>query len=185
MSPTAGRQLTADHLKLRPLETEDAPAIQRLASDWEVARWVERVPHPYPDGEAEKFIEHAQDRLRRGTGFAFAIIERESGELVGTVDLILEGRPAGEGEIGYWIGRDYQGRGYATLSARCLLAFAIDELGLERIVAGVLQGNEASVSVLQKCGMRLKGRRQGPTDGFDEPVISERYAVLAKDIRRN
>ena len=185
MTTTTDKILHAGCLSLRPLEAGDAAAIQRLASDWEVARWVEHVPHPYPDGEAEKFIEHARERRRRGTGFAFAIVERESGNLVGTVDLILEGLPAGEGEIGYWIGRDYQDRGYATLAARCLLAFAIDELGLERIVAGVLQGNEASVSVLRKCGMRLKGRRSGSRDGSDDPVISERYAVLAKDVRRN
>jgi RimJ/RimL family protein N-acetyltransferase len=178
-------KIESKRLVLRPLETNDASDIQRLAGDYEVARWAENVPHPYEDGEAEKFIDHSAEKYRRNEAYTFAIVESETGKFIGTIDIRLEGKIKGEGEIGYWIGREYQGKGYATEATRSLLAFAVDHLELERIIANVLEKNDASISVLKKCGMRFKGRDRQEASGTDDPVTSERYAVLAKDIRRN
>jgi RimJ/RimL family protein N-acetyltransferase len=178
-------KIESARLVLRPLETGDAGDIQRLAGDYEVARWAENVPHPYEDGEAEKFIDHSTERYRRNEAYTFAIVERESNGFIGTIDIRLEGQNKGDGEIGYWIGREFQGKGYATEATKSLLAFAVDHLQLERIIANVLEDNAASISVLKKCGMRFKGREKQQRDGSDEPVTSERYAVFAKDIRRH
>ncbi len=177
-------KIESDRVLLRPLEIEDAKDIQHLAGDFEVARWLEHVPHPYNDGEAEKFINHSSERFRRNEGYAFAVVEREGNRFVGTIDIRLAEMSPGEGEIGYWIGQEYHGKGYATDATRLVLGFAVDYLNLDRVIASALEDNAASINVLKKCGMRFKGRERKSRQGFDEPVVTERYAVLAKDIRR-
>ncbi len=59
---------------------------------------------------------------------------------------------------GYWIGRPYWNRGYATGAGRAVLAFAFGEPGLNRVYAHHFSGNPASGRVLQKLGMRHEGR---------------------------
>jgi len=48
--------LTTPRLRLRPLRPADAPRVQALCGNWNVARMLARVPHPYPDGLAEAWI---------------------------------------------------------------------------------------------------------------------------------
>ena len=55
-------------------------------------------------------------------------------------------------EVGYLIHPDYHGKGYMT---EALIAFIEDlfSLGLEEIIAGAFEGNDASLRVMQKAGM--------------------------------
>ncbi len=62
----------------------------------------------------------------------------------------------GKTEIGYWLGREYWGRGIATQALEEFLA-AIDERPL---YAGVAQHNAGSIRVLEKCGFLLRGEEQ-------------------------
>jgi RimJ/RimL family protein N-acetyltransferase len=76
----------------------------------------------------------------------------------------------GIGELGYWIGRPYWGRGYATAGARLVLSFGFGELGLRSIRATCLTTNAASARVLEKLGFEFEGPgpadSRGPTAGF-------------------
>ena len=63
----AGLPLETERLILRPLALADAPVIERLAGEWEVARFTGNIPHPYPAGAAvtwiaESWAEGAADR---------------------------------------------------------------------------------------------------------------------------
>ena len=49
-------ELQTDRLVLREFTAEDAPVVQRLVGEWEVARTLAVVPHPYEDGMAEEWI---------------------------------------------------------------------------------------------------------------------------------
>jgi RimJ/RimL family protein N-acetyltransferase len=61
------------------------------------------------------------------------------------------------GELGYWIGVPYWGRGYATEAARRLVGFAFDTLGLNRVHASCFSRNRASARVLEKAGLVREG----------------------------
>src|SRR5215475_6526845 len=52
----AGLPIETERLRLRPLTLSDAPVIERLAGDWEVARFTGSIPHPYPAGSAMAWI---------------------------------------------------------------------------------------------------------------------------------
>jgi RimJ/RimL family protein N-acetyltransferase len=137
-------------LALRALEMRDAPRVQVLAGEREVAETTAQIPHPYPDGAAQDWIA-SQHRSR--AEHSYAITLSEDGLLIGAIGL----RPtAGEhGHLGYWIGRPYWGRGYATLATQALLAVGFHCLDVEELTAWHLERNAASGRVLEKCGLRL------------------------------
>jgi RimJ/RimL family protein N-acetyltransferase len=60
--------------------------------------------------------------------------------------------------MGYWIGREFWGRGYASEAAAALVAHAFGPLGLQRVQAHRFARNPASGRVLEKAGLHLEGR---------------------------
>lgn len=159
-------QITSNPVVLRPFAPDDALRVQLLAGDRAVAETTAVIPHPYPGGMAEAWIAtHAAERAA-GREYTYAITRIHDGVLVGAIGL----RPVpGEQEnIGYWIGRDYWGRGYATAAARAIIALAFSYLDLNQLTASYLARNPASGRVLEKCGLALvrsgtrehRGRRE-------------------------
>jgi [ribosomal protein S5]-alanine N-acetyltransferase len=148
---------------LSPVAPAHADAVQRLASDPAVTATT-NLPEPYPEGGAASWIEFIAPRHAAGVEYAFAILaERgEAGsELVGMCGLVM---PDGSGAhadapavMGYWIGADYWGRGYATAACELLTAFAFAETAVTVIDAYTLVENGASRRVLEKAGAVLVG----------------------------
>ena len=141
-------------IRIEPYGVAHAAAFQTLAADARVAATT-RVPHPYPEGMALAFAEDAERARQRREAFSFAVLDGET--VVGSCGLKHFDWDARQGEIGYWIGVPYWGRGYATEAVRLVSAFGRDDLGLRRIVAEVLEGNDASARVLEKAGYRRDG----------------------------
>ena len=69
--------LETARLVLRPFRLEDAADVQRLAGDRDVARNTMLLPHPYEDGEAERWLGTHQETYESGQGVTFAIEQRE------------------------------------------------------------------------------------------------------------
>lgn len=61
-----------ERLILRLFKITDAKSVQELAGDEEVARTTLSIPHPYPDGAAEGWIERTSNAAQRGEIFSFA-----------------------------------------------------------------------------------------------------------------
>lgn len=174
--------LETARLRLRPFEPADAGQVQRLAGHPRIAAFTAEVPHPYEDGMAEAWIEtHLPAWLAREQ-VVFALTLRSSDELVGAMGLRLEceGR---RGNVGYWIGVPYWGRGYCTEALRAVLAFGFGELGLERIYAAHMSENPASGRVMQKAGMRHEGSLRRHLWIRGRLVDVELYGVLAAEAR--
>jgi RimJ/RimL family protein N-acetyltransferase len=75
-------------------------------------------------------------------------------------------RAAGDGHVGYWLGKEYWGKGIATLA----LAMFLEQVKLRPLYAHVAKTNGASIRVLQKCGFLVSGE---DTFGIDGEVQSE------------
>ena len=79
-------------------------------------------------------------------------------------------------ELGYWIGKPFWGKGYATEAARSLIDFGFTVLGLNRIAARHFARNPASGRVMQKVGMLQTGvdRQAGQKwDRYEDFVLYE------------
>jgi RimJ/RimL family protein N-acetyltransferase len=148
--------LQTERLLLRPLVPGDAPAVQALAGEREVAYNTLHIPHPYPDGAAEKWIGTLPVAYDCGESVVFGVALRDGGALVGTCGLTLELAHA-RAEIGYWIGRPYWGRGLATEAAHATVEYAFTRLGIRRVHAHYYTRNPASGAVMRKLGMKHEG----------------------------
>ncbi len=172
--------LQTPRLVLRPMTLADAAAVQRLAGDIEVASTTLLIPHPYPDGAAEAWIATHAGRYQRGEAIDFAIEEKQCGQLVGAIGLVLA-PPHERAELGYWIGRDYWGRGYCTEAGRAVVEFAFRVLNLHRVQASHFTRNIASGRVLQKIGLTHEGSCRGYVKKWDRFEDGELYAILTND----
>lgn len=148
--------LPSDRLTLRPFAAEDAARVRELAGVRELAEMTLTVPHPYPEGAAEAWIESHEPAWAARTRLPLAVTTPGDG-IVGAAGLQFA-LDNGRAELGYWVGLPFWGRGYATEASRTLLAYGFEELGLHRIVAHHFTRNPASGRVLQNVGMQHEGR---------------------------
>jgi len=99
-----------------------------------------------------------RDDFNQGTGAAFFIFDNTSGRLVGgiTIGNIRYG-VSQSGQIGYWIGEAYSGKGYMPEALRLVADYAFDTLRLHRIEAACIPDNKRSMRVLEKAGFQREG----------------------------
>jgi RimJ/RimL family protein N-acetyltransferase len=141
--------LKTKRLLLRAPSAKDVPAIARLAGDRRVAENTARIPHPYAEGDAERFVAEAN---RQGGGVTFVIAL--DGATIGGCGIDV--RPDGA-ELGYWLGVPFWHLGYATEAARAVIDYAFGELRHELLQSGARVSNPASRRVLEKCGFQWTG----------------------------
>jgi len=153
IDPAGLPALRTRRLLLRPLRLADAPAIAEMLGDPRVSRGLIHVPHPFPPGAAEQWI-----RGRLDTGEArFAITRRNA--VIGTVGLRVVARHQ-HAELGYWLGVDHWGEGYATEAAAAAVTWGFKARLLQRIYGQYLGDNHASGRVMEKIGMLREGVRR-------------------------
>jgi RimJ/RimL family protein N-acetyltransferase len=158
--------VSTERLILRGPVVTDAPAIAGLANDINVAAMTGMIPHPYGLADAEAWIARAQaidwDRD------ANWVIEHQTFGVVGGIGFKGQGvRP----EIGYWLGRPFWNRGYATEAVRGALKWVKRDWRRNVVVAGHFADNPASGQVLCKAGFLYTGdveRRPSKARGRDD-----------------
>jgi RimJ/RimL family protein N-acetyltransferase len=120
---------------------------------------------------------------KEGEGLGLVLEERSSGRFVGEVILRWLSEESRQGEIGWSLHPDAQGKGYATEAARELLRLGFDELGLHRIIAECDPRNEASIRIMERLGMRREADFVDSTWLKGEWVGSTVYAILEGEWR--
>lgn len=159
--------IRSNRLEYRALAAADAARVAELAGNYDVAAMTARVPYPYTLVAADQWIASLDDNE-----LVRAILHE--GELVGAVGLVYgEARSA---EIGYWIGKPYWGRGFATEAARALVAHAFGPLGLRRLTCGHFADNPASARVIRKLGFTRTGTGTMWCEARGEQVETITYA---------
>jgi len=146
-----------------------------------VARWTLHIPYPYTTRDARDYIRKTAANRRRGVALGLTIVRRSDQEVLGGVGLQRLEEGAARGEVGYWLGHEHRGHGYATEAVNVLLATGFDGLGLHRIEARVFPRNLASRAVARRCGFRYEGRLRDevPKDGRWQATLL--FARLASD----
>ena len=130
-------------------------------------------------------------RLRRyredyaaGTGVTFFVLEKASGRLCGGISIAGIRRGVSQsGQVGYWMGQPFAGRGLMLDALQALIPFAFQSLRLHRIEAACIPENGRSVRVLEKAGFRREGLLRSYlkiNDIWQDHVL---YALIAHDRR--
>ena len=149
-------RLSTKRLLLRPLVESDWRAAHAMLTDPEVIRYI-------PAGSASEqetrediravIVQHQADPPR----YNFAVVLRAEGTFIGVCFLEMKAKEPQQGNLGYLLGRNYWGQGYATEAARAVLDFGFRKLDLHRIYATCRPANVASSRVMEKLGMRREG----------------------------
>ncbi len=143
--------IRTERLILRAPRLDDAPALQRLADNKAIHRFLARLPHPYTKEHAVDFITNL---ARTDDEHAYAITTHQN-ELIGVIGWHLAHQ---EGpELGYWLGQPHWGKGYATEAATALVRAARDT-GHKKLLARTVADNKGSLRVLNKSGFREVSR---------------------------
>ena len=133
------------------------------------------MPHPYPAGGARDFIAAAARRRAEGREWVFAILEEDG--FRGLAGFLVHDLPVRHGEVGYWLGAPFRGRGLATLAARLAVDFAFRETGLPFLRARCLERNPASARVLEKAGFTYAGPFRNGDPKWPEGESFRAYAL--------
>lgn len=143
--------LETERLVLRAPRFEDVAAVVAIANDRRIAEMTANLPHPYAEKDAENWIANAwtsQDH-------PFLITLKANGALIGATGFVMP--EIGDPEIGYWLGTDHWGRGYATEAARAVVDHLFTDRDAQAIVTWARVVNPASRRVIEKCGFQWNG----------------------------
>ncbi len=165
---------------MRPFTMKDAPRVQQLASEYEIAANTLRIPHPYELSMAEEWIAGQPKAVQEQRELTWAVTIREKNLLIGSIGLILT-MAFEQAEMSYWIGKPYWNKGYASEAAKAILVFGFKDLNLHRIHAHHLSRNPVSGRVLQKIGMRREGRLRQHIRKWGRFEDIEMYGILEKE----
>lgn len=145
----------AERIDLRPHREDDLEDLLAFHSLPDVVRY---VPWPVRDREqvrAALQVKLKQDVLREpGQWLVLAVELRATGRVVGEVLLKWESDISRQGELGFVMHPLAQGQGLAAEAAQAVLRLGFDDLKLHRITATCIAGNDRSVRLLTRLGMR-------------------------------
>jgi RimJ/RimL family protein N-acetyltransferase len=149
-------RLETPRLWLRWPRICDAASIHRFCSQWEVARYTARIPHPYPPGSADRFIYAAREANASGRDLTL-VMTTPKGKCDAIGSISLESRGADRLALGFVLAPEAWGKGLATEAAEAMIDAAFSLTPAVEILASVRVENEASKAVLEKSGFAFLG----------------------------
>lgn len=148
--------LETERLILRKLTKKDAGDVYEYSSNPNVPRYLTWSVHE-SYGYTKKYLKFLVSKYKTGEYLDWGIVLKSSGKLIGTCGFTSIETAHARGEIGYVLNEAYWNKGYVTEAVERVLEYAFRDLELNRIEARVMEGNAASISLLNKCGMAFEG----------------------------
>ena len=144
-----GVEIRDEELVLRPIEPADVDALIMALNDPDIVRFIPGVPSPYTRADAKAWVRRCAEVWRTGESCPLAIVDAETGELLGSVELHFAGPT-----VGYWVTRDARGRGIATRALKLVCGSAPETRPLRLTTH---PDNHASQRVAEKAGFTRIG----------------------------
>jgi len=167
---------------------ELAEVMTELLQDRDVSKNLSTVPYPYHIEDAKNFIDDCHKQFFKDNGrHSFGVFLKDSDEFIGMCGLDISTRH-NHATLGYWYGKKYWGKGYATEAAARVISYGFEELKLYRIACGHFSTNPASGNVMKKIGLKHEGTRRGHfkrddeyIDICDHGILKEEYDSIVKN----
>ncbi|MFI5873200.1 GNAT family N-acetyltransferase [Streptomyces sp. NPDC051445] len=166
---------TDDGLLLRPWRDEDVPAVYTAFQDPAMHQWHIRAADS--EEEVAGWIEEWRTNWAQERSAQWAVVDADTGDLLGRVALRSIVLTEGVAEIAYWTTGAARGRGVAPRATTALTRWAFDEIGFHRLELMHAVANEASCRVAAKAGFTLEGTRRSAAlhqDGWHDMHLHAR-----------
>ena len=172
--------LETERTYLRFIKLEDAERVRDLCNTEKIFNTTLFVQIPYTIEHAKAFIEKVHKRVTEKDDIVLGIILKETNEFIGVVDL-MRNTKHNNGEIGYWLGFDYWGKGIMTEVVKAFTEYCLKELKLHRLVIKVFTFNPASAKVAIKSGYEYEGCNKEVVLKDGKYYDTETYALINKE----
>jgi RimJ/RimL family protein N-acetyltransferase len=140
------------HMSLRDYQQADIDPIHQLLNNYAVSRFLSsRIPYPYSYEDAVWWVNTgSKQEVTRVIEF-----NQQLAGIVGVIPGCFENQRCGE--LGYWLGQPFWGKGLATLAVKAMTSLIFTETAIVRLCAPIYGPNKASMRVAEKSGYRLEG----------------------------
>lgn len=169
-------------LLLRPLRMADLDDLHAIQSREDVTRYLYWSPRSRDEIRATLRARGRHHALRaEGDPLVLAVERRDTGAMIGTVNLFWLSAEHRQGEIGYIFHPDHHGRGYASEAVVEILRLGFEGLGLHRLCGRCDGRNAASARLMERLGMRREAhlvQNEFVKGEWCDEVI---YAMLAEE----
>src|SRR5512135_1677154 len=129
------------HLRLRPLKRADMRALVRQANDRSISRFIPSIHFPYTTEHARLWVNRTLRMGRNDSACQLGIELITQKGIIGMMGIKNLNRFDRNGELEYWLGRNYRGKSYASEAMKLILGYAFNDLSLHRVYAIVISSN--------------------------------------------
>lgn len=164
--------LITDRLIVRPVRPDDVDALMERRNDREVAEFQD-WPLPCTRDYAEKIIAEDSEAPTPNSWWMATIADRADAVVLGDISMRIGAD--GIATIGYSLGRDHWGVGYATEALHAVMRWLFDEREVVRIDASIHPQNYRSAKMLENCGFEFVGVDRNALWDRHGRVDDERY----------
>ena len=165
-------------IELRELKVEDAKRLLELIKDKKVLFGLGNPHVTFETLTLEKeiaFIKIMCQDIKNKKDLVFEIVV--DGEIIGVVGTKGIDYKKSEVEFGYWIGKDYWGKGYVTEAVKLFVERFFEEFDINRLYAIAYSNNPASSKVLEKNGFTKYDEKEATHLITKEKVIDFYYEL--------
>lgn len=132
---------------------KDVAALAKLANNPRISKNLSRMPYPYQQEDAERWIRHHQENPDET---AFCIRLKDQGAVIGAISIITP-ETGDTPELGYWLGEPYWDQGFGTEAAHAIIDHAFETTTMDVLTICCRVSNVASRRVVEKCGFQYAG----------------------------
>ena len=148
--------LETERLVLRELKKSDVSDVYEYSANPKTSEYLLWEVHRSPEYTKE-FVDYVISKYKSGEYNDWALIYKPDNKMIGTCGFTKIDQENNVAEIGYVINPDYWNMGIATEAAEAVIEFAFNTMAMNRVEAKFMYGNDASLSVMKKLGMKFEG----------------------------
>ena len=154
-------EIKTKRLILRKPSVKDAKDLARNGNEKDMFYFTWYIPYPFTVSKAIKIIKWLNKEIRKKEDgdktLAFCITLKNNGEVIGVIDLYDISNKNKRAKIGYWIGKEHRGKGFASEAVKAVLNIGFKKMKLNKISAETLKDNYGSNKLLKRLEFKEIG----------------------------
>jgi ribosomal-protein-alanine N-acetyltransferase len=181
-------QLKTKRLILRPPKRGDWKDLMEGVGEYDVAKMMSKIPHPYKKQDAINYLKMAIKRWKqkKADDYTFFIELKSEKKIIGALGLHRIDWFSGVGATGSWINKKYWRNGFMTEAKIAVNDFAFNKLKLRRLDSDVYTDNVASNATQKTMGYKLEGTQKKKIRTLSTGKIHDlnMYGLLKEDWKK-
>lgn len=151
--------MRGENVHLRAMEPEDLSLLYSWENDTD--NWtVSNTTAPFSRHTLQRFIETSSQSFFTNQQIRLMVVENKHSQTVGCVDVFEYDPKHSRAGVGILIAEEYRQKGYGLESLRLILKYLFQQIGVHQVFCHIMENNHHSISIFQKAGFQLCGRKR-------------------------